>query len=340
MKDVSFLVWVYCITYNQSHYIVDTMDGFCKQQTTFPFVCSIIDDASTDGEREVIKKYLQKNFVYEKDEITVCEENDDFIRYFAQHKTNNNCFFNVFLLKYNHYSIKKSKLSYVGGYDGVKYMAFCEGDDYWINPSMLQKQVSFLECHDDYCMCCGGYRIHINGVLENEVVFKKNDSSGYTFSLEDNLEKWHTKTLTSVIRIQDKEEYDKKRSKYKFTRDTHLFYHVLAKGKGYYFSEVMGVYNKHSGGIFSMKSIGENAFVAAYSYKELYENNNHDNRLEKALFTWLCIAIKESHLSSKEAFDMARNAQRLVNSISREKELIKSIGIYIYRKIRYDKRTV
>lgn len=43
-------VCVWCNIYNQASYIKDTMEGFCIQQTQFPFVCLIMDDASTDGE--------------------------------------------------------------------------------------------------------------------------------------------------------------------------------------------------------------------------------------------------------------------------------------------------
>ena len=50
------------MTYNQVNYITDTMNGFVMQETSFPFVCIIIDDASTDGEPDVIKKYLDDNF--------------------------------------------------------------------------------------------------------------------------------------------------------------------------------------------------------------------------------------------------------------------------------------
>lgn len=62
MKCPKFKVCIRCMTYNQAKYIVDTMNGFAIQQTDFPFVCCIVDDASTDGEQQVIKEYLIKYF--------------------------------------------------------------------------------------------------------------------------------------------------------------------------------------------------------------------------------------------------------------------------------------
>ena len=50
------------MTYNQASYIEDAMNGFTMQQTDFPFVCIIVDDASTDGEPEVIQRYLSTYF--------------------------------------------------------------------------------------------------------------------------------------------------------------------------------------------------------------------------------------------------------------------------------------
>ena len=51
------LVQVRCITFNHASYIEDAMDGFCMQETDFPFLCTAYDDASTDGEPEVIINY-------------------------------------------------------------------------------------------------------------------------------------------------------------------------------------------------------------------------------------------------------------------------------------------
>lgn len=59
---ISYKVSVRCMTYNQSQYIQDTLNGFCMQQTNFPYVCTIVDDASTDGEQDIIKGYFENNF--------------------------------------------------------------------------------------------------------------------------------------------------------------------------------------------------------------------------------------------------------------------------------------
>ena len=136
------------MTFNHHAYIEDAMNGFCMQQTNFPFVCIIVDDASTDGEPEVIKKYFDVHF-----DLSESGETDDYVMTFGRHKTNENCYFAVLYLKYNHYSIKKSKEPYyVRWQDNAKYIALCEGDDYWIAKDKLQKQVDFLEKNKEYVL--------------------------------------------------------------------------------------------------------------------------------------------------------------------------------------------
>lgn len=147
-KEYKWVVCVSCMTYNHASYIEDAMNGFCMQETDFPFVCTIIDDASTDGEQEVIKRYLEEHFDLEDRTIVRNEETENYTLIFARHKTNKNCYFAVLYLKYNHYSIKKDKMPYITErHENCKYIALCEGDDYWIDGKKLQKQVDFLEEH-------------------------------------------------------------------------------------------------------------------------------------------------------------------------------------------------
>lgn len=147
-------ICIKCITFNHAPYIVDAMNSFCMQKTSFPFVAVIEDDASTDGEPKVIKQYLQEHFDLEDKAIVRNEETDDYILTFARHKENHKCFFAVYLLKYNHKSIGKAKEHYFKDFIGrAKYVSYCEGDDYWTDPNKLQMQVDFLESHPEYSMC-------------------------------------------------------------------------------------------------------------------------------------------------------------------------------------------
>ena len=150
-----YKVCVRCATFNHAPYITDTMDGFCRQQTNFPFLCVIVDDNSKDGEQEVIRQYLSDNFSIES-----VKETDDYHLTIARHQESKNCCFAVYLLKYNHYSIKKPvKIYYQKMVSGVNYLAFCEGDDYWTDENKLQKQADALDANPQATMTYTNFRV-------------------------------------------------------------------------------------------------------------------------------------------------------------------------------------
>lgn len=152
MEYPIFKVCARCFTFNQSKYITDTMNGFTMQKTDFPFVCCIVDDASTDGEQDVIMDYLEANFDLSEGSVYYQKETDYANITYAQHKTNTNCYFAVLLLKKNHYSQRKPKMQYLAEWtDSVEYEALCEGDDYWIDEYKLAKQAEVLDVHPE-CM--------------------------------------------------------------------------------------------------------------------------------------------------------------------------------------------
>lgn len=148
MEQPNFKVCVRCFTFNQSEYIVDAMNGFAMQKTDFPFVCCIVDDASTDGEQKIIKQYVDKYFDWSEKSVSYKKETNYAHILYAKHKTNKNCYFVVLLLKENHYSINKPRLPYLKEWcNDIVYIALCEGDDYWIDSQKLQKQVDYLHSH-------------------------------------------------------------------------------------------------------------------------------------------------------------------------------------------------
>jgi len=116
-------VSICCITYNHEFFIRDAIRGFINQKTSFPFEILIHDDASTDGTAEIIKLYEEKY--------------PDIIKPIYQ--------------KENQYSQGRNiSLVYQFPRARGKYIALCEGDDYWTDPYKLQKQVDFLEANTEY----------------------------------------------------------------------------------------------------------------------------------------------------------------------------------------------
>lgn len=152
---MKYKVYVWCNTFNQASYIKETMDGFCIQRTNFPFACMIMDDASTDGEPEVIKQYLNDHF-----DTEWTKETDDYHLTLARHKQNRNCYFAVYLLKYNHHRINKRKLRYYKELtDEIDYVAICEGDDYWTDAHKLQKQADALDANPQATLVYTNFRV-------------------------------------------------------------------------------------------------------------------------------------------------------------------------------------
>lgn len=163
IKD--FKVSIRCMTYNQKDYITDALDGFTMQKTCFPFLAIVMDDASTDGEQIVIESYLEKHFSL-SDDISKQWETKEARWIFAQHKEITNCFFVVSLLKKNLYKQKLLKLELIKEWEKKsKYIALCEGDDYWTDPLKLQKQVDYLESHPNCCMSTHAAYFDVNGDL-------------------------------------------------------------------------------------------------------------------------------------------------------------------------------
>lgn len=143
-----YKVLVRCYTYNHSKYIEDALNGFAIQQTNFPFVCIVIDDASTDGAQEVIKKWMGSECDMDRAETIDITTS---IVIIVPHKTNLSCTFAFYLLKQNLFLVKGEKKKHVDPWrEKCEYEALCEGDDYWMDSLKLQKQVEFLDANIEY----------------------------------------------------------------------------------------------------------------------------------------------------------------------------------------------
>lgn len=140
------LVSVVCTAFNQRKYIKDTLEGFLIQETAFPVEFIVHDDASTDGTYELIREYELKN----------------------PH------LFKPIYQKENQHS-KKTDVAKHFLYPRIrgKYVAICEGDDFWIDPLKLQKQVDFLEKNEDYGLVYTDInRVNKDGAIIDRDFFK------------------------------------------------------------------------------------------------------------------------------------------------------------------------
>lgn len=239
-ENMKFMVWVRCLTYNQSSYISDALDGFCGQITNFPYVCTIVDDASTDGEQKIINKYLLDNFEMSDSSVVRNEETEDYHLLFARHKKNRNCFFAVLFLKENHYG-KKSKWPYLTEWsENADYHAICEGDDYWTDERKLQRQVDYLENHPE-CSAVSENGIELFTETGEQKLFSEEPARFLT--IEEMIEKRRFPTASVLYR---KNAF----SKYKLVKaqlDTMLWCILVSEGKFYYNAIISSVYRRGPG---------------------------------------------------------------------------------------------
>ena len=289
-NKMNYKVAIRCMTFNHKPYIRQCLDGFVMQKTNFPFVAIVVDDASTDNEQEVLWDFINN----ELDATSLQkDESDDYIRVIATHKTNKNCTFVFILLKYNHYSIRKAKRPYYKDWDDkTKYIAICEGDDYWTHPLKLQKQVEFLEEHEDYSCCCHRFKIYYENTdtwtddFGGRAFAKYPNAEGIEVTNSENFRTRFTSTLTLCFR---KSVYDSiVWPPYKFGgRDFNLHYHLLKQGKGWCFADYMGVYRKNNGGIWSRLSNIKCDKIRLECYEDLYKYNPKDNDILENYNYWL-----------------------------------------------------
>lgn len=298
------LVSISCITYNHAPYIRECLDGFIMQKTNFPFEVLIHDDASTDGTTEIIKEYTKK---YPDIIKPLYEEENQWVK-----GRRGSAVFNFPRAK-------------------GKYIALCEGDDYWTDPLKLQKQVDFLEANPDFVMCSHMRKtyIEIDKCLKNDWHGELKD--GIFYDLNKLIHGgWDFHPLTVLFRFDklNLEEY----SQYKHSKDATLFFHLLKKGPGYMMPVEMAVYRIHNGGVWSgiddyakiqnefETRIGlyevEQSYEAAFYIRDLFTKYISRKELLKAWF----FMVKSFRIISKH-FGIIATSELFFNRIFRNKTL-------------------
>jgi glycosyltransferase involved in cell wall biosynthesis len=218
-------VSICCITYNHEKYIGQALDGFLMQETSFNIEILIGEDCSTDSTRSVIEDY--------------CIKYPGRINLISYEK-------NIGAIK-NHINV----LSMATG----KYLALCDGDDYWTDPLKLQKQVDFLEANPEYVICC-----HYSKVInENEdLVYLNPKPTSLEYNFDDVLlgKKEETRLCSLVVRNLNEVREINSKSWYLHVHGADKIFKLFALAstskKIYVMPDVMASYRVHAGGIWSM----------------------------------------------------------------------------------------
>lgn len=243
------VVSITCPAYNQRAWIAQTLDSFLSQRTRFPFEILINDDASHDGTAEIIADYALR---YPNLIRPVFHEQN-------QYQQGKYCFPALFNMARG------------------RYIAYCDGDDYWCDPTKLQQQVDFLEANPDYVLTYHDALIVDQHGTHGLQIGKAQrcDATGM-----DLLKGRRISTLTAVFRnvlgVLPKE------LEHAPMLDLCWWSLLGSHGKGKFMDGIQpGGYRRHDGGIFSMRSNKRKIHMSLQTHMALanYYHNQGDQLL-------------------------------------------------------------
>lgn len=220
-KNDDIMVTIWCVTYNHAPYIEDTFKGFINQKTNFRYEVVVFDDASTDGTSDIVRKYAR-----EYPEL-IC----------------------AYIAKTNTYGNENSRNLIESlneqAFHG-KYIAWCEGDDFWSDPYKLQLQIDYLNDHPE-CSLCGHASKWIDYEKNMEYSYHPFDRDKDLTDAEVILQPTGNISTASLVMRRESGLYEND-----FPRadvgDIVAQLHALTKGKIHYIDREMSVYRYHHAG--------------------------------------------------------------------------------------------
>ena len=242
MNNKTPLVAIHCLVYNHEPYLRDCFEGFVMQQTNFPFVAIVHDDASTDNSAAIIREYETKyphifKPIYEKEN-----------------------------------QWKKGTLTRIMNTTivatGAKYVAMCEGDDYWTDPLKLQMQVDYMEENPECSLCFHKVNTLIQETGEIKEEFIVRDVPGRSDIID--LAKGNYIHTPSVLYRRKCLNIEKLNSIMPCLPGDYVMWMLLAeKGDIYKFDEPMAVY-RYGSGVWSTSHAIKNDMAYLSTLNRLY----------------------------------------------------------------------
>ena len=221
-------VSVCCITYNHSKFIGQALESFLNQNTSFSYEILVYDDASNDGTIDILKEYELKY--------------PQIIRVFYSSENQYSQGVRLLNLRYN--------LPRARG----KYIATCDGDDFWTDPLKLQKQVDFLESNPEVVMCFHGFDRLENDKSTDSKLYNHLHHSPFTIFEQKEFLQLHVQFLTIMFRQNVKFPMISS----EINGDVFVLTHLSEVGKCAYLNFNGAVYRYHQNGVFrKMSRIGQ-----------------------------------------------------------------------------------
>lgn len=214
------MVSVCMITYGHENYIAEAIEGVLMQKCNFHIELIIADDCSPDNTATVVNRIIKN------------DTRAHIIRY-TRHAQNKGMINNFI------WALEQCK---------GKYIALCEGDDYWTDPLKLQKQVDFLEGNENFTLCAHETEIVFEDVPVKEKFYKKPNTGNFEFAFEDEFDNHFIPTASVLFRSEFVKTLPEC-FKNCISGDIALFLYLLSKGSGYYFESRMAVKRRNPGGI-------------------------------------------------------------------------------------------
>lgn len=228
MKENDIKVSVYCLAYNHEKYIRDALEGFVNQKTNFKYEVIVHDDASTDNTADIIREYAEKY--------------PDIIKPIYQKENQHSKKVKI---------IKKYILPKMSG----KYVAVCEGDDYWTDENKLQLQYDAMEQHPECSMCA--HYVKVEKMNANNRVGYNPEVPSRKRQLKEGVidsATWLTISITDLVHLSSvfmRAEYfieyrsrDIEYVKEFPVGDTALSLYMLTRGSLYFIDRNMSTYRK------------------------------------------------------------------------------------------------
>lgn len=217
------MVSVICITYNHELYIEEALQGMVNQKTDFDYEIIVHDDASTDGTADIVRRYQQKY--------------PDKVKPIFQQENQRSK--GVVIMNRIFTDVAKGK-----------YIALCEGDDYWIDDYKLQKQIDYMETHPGCTLCFHDVKrrnmrtgLIIDTWHWNMKVYQIYRGEGI-YSGEETIKLKAVPTASMLFRRKDMPYPEDLRSDKAGMGDTIITMYLGTKGYSYCMQDTMAVYRK------------------------------------------------------------------------------------------------